>query len=543
VPRTSGVADSLGASLSAPMIDSRNPLRPFAREVVYALTAGESKTLDSAAIETVGVPQPVLMENAGRSAAQITQCLFSEGSVVGIVGSGNNGGDALVLLRTLRAWGREVCAVLVAERAMDDPLLHGWDIPVIMDEVLDQSGWDALLGPCGVAIDGILGIGAKGPPRDRQASAIAQLNRASCPVLAIDVPSGIDSSTGAVQGEAIHATVTVGFGAPKLGSLLSPARAHTGRIVVVDIGFPPSGNTDDLAQVITPLWAQRQLPSRPTDTHKNAVGRLTIIAGQPGMAGAAVLTTRAALTAGAGLVRVCSVPENREILQRSTPEAIYVDVSDDEALQLALEDTDAVVLGPGLGTNGLSVDLANKVTKGPERPLVLDADALNLAAEGFFDLRALGKSRPMLSTPHAGEMSRLLGESKSNIIGDRLAALREAVERFEHCFLLKGTPSLISNTGRGILVGSQGTSDLAVGGMGDTLTGVCGALIAQGLGVMEAGAVSLYLTGRAANLAARGASLTPSDVIRWMPDALIERGAGTSELGFPFVFYDADAAR
>jgi len=285
------------------------------------------------------------------------------------------------------------------------------------------------------------------------------------------------------------------------------------------------------------------LPSRPTDTHKNAVGRLTIIAGQPGMAGAAVLTTRAALTAGVGLVRVCSVPENREILQRSTPEAIYVDVSDDEALQLALEDTDAVVLGPGLGTNGLSVDLANKVTKGPERPLVLDADALNLAAEGFFDLRALGKSRPTLSTPHAGEMSRLLGESKSNIIGDRLAALREAVERFEHCFLLKGTPSLISNTGRGILVGSQGTSDLAVGGMGDTLTGVCGALIAQGLGVMEAGAVSLYLTGRAANLAARGASLTPSDVIRWMPDALIERGAGTSELGFPFVFYDADAAR
>jgi NAD(P)H-hydrate epimerase len=237
------------------------------------------------------------------------------------------------------------------------------------------------------------------------------------------------------------------------------------------------------------------------------------------------------------------VPENREILQKSTPEAIYVDVSDDEAIELALEDTDAVVLGPGLGTNGLSVDLANKVTKGPGRPLVLDADALNLAAEGFFDLRALGKSRPMLSTPHAGEMSRLLGESKSNIIGDRLAALREAVERFEHCFLLKGTPSLISNTGRGILVGSQGTSDLAVGGMGDTLTGVCGALIAQGLGVMEAGAVSLYLTGRAANLAARGASLTPSDVIRWMPDALIERGAGTSELGFPFVFYDADAAR
>ena len=525
------------------MIDTRNPLRPFAREVVYALTAGESKTLDRSAIETVGVPQSVLMENAGRSAAQITQCLFPEGSVVGIVGSGNNGGDALVLLRTLRAWGRKVRAVLVAERAMDDPLLHDWDIPVIMDEVLDQSGWDAILGSCGVAIDGILGIGAEGPPRDRQASAITQLNRASCPVLAIDVPSGIDSSTGAVPGEAVEATVTVGFGAPKLGSLLAPARAHTGRIIVVEIGFPPIENTDALARVITPLWAQRQLPIRPTDTHKNAVGRLTIIAGQPGMAGAAVLTTQAALTAGVGLVRVCSVPENREILQRSTPEAIYVDVSDDKALELALEDTDAVALGPGLGTNELSVQLANKITKGPERPLVLDADALNLAAEGLFDLRALAKSRPILSTPHAGEMSRLLGESKSNIIDDRLAALREAVRRFEHCFLLKGTPSLILNAGRGILVGSQGTSDLAVGGMGDSLTGVCGALLAQGLGVMEAGALSLYLTGRAANLAARGASLTPTDVIQWIPDVLVERGAGISELGLPFVSYDADAAR
>ncbi len=537
------MADHFSASLSTPMIDTMNPLRPFAREVVYAPTAGESKALDNAAIETVGVPQTVLMENAGRSAAQITQCLFPEGSVVGIVGSGNNGGDALVLLRTLRAWGREVCAVLVAERIMDDPLLHGWDIPVIMDEVLDQSGWDALLGSCEVAVDGILGIGAEGPPRDRQASAIAQLNRAPCPVLAIDVPSGIDSSTGAVQGEVIHATVTVGLGAPKLGSLLSPARAHTGRIVVADIGFPPSGNTDDLAQVITPLWAQKQLPDRPTDTHKNAVGRLTIIAGQPGMAGAAVLTTQAALTAGVGLVRVCSVPENREILQRSAPEAIYVDVSDNQAFELALDDTDAVALGPGLGTNGLSVHIMNKVIEGPERPLVLDADALNLAAEGLFDLRALGSSRPMLSTPHAGEMSRLLDESKSSIVGDRVAALREALRRFEHCFLLKGTPSLISNTGRRILVGSQGTSDLAVGGMGDTLTGVCGALIAQGLGVMEAGAVSLYLTGRAANLAARGASLTPTDVIKWMPDALVERGAGISELGLPFVLYDADAAR
>ena len=543
MPRTSCVADNIVAFPRALMTDTGNPLRPFARELVYAPTGGESARLDCAAIETFGVPQLVLMENAGRSAAQVTQHLFPEGPVVGVVGSGNNGGDALVLLRTLRAWGREVRAVLVAERAADDPLLHGWDTPIIVDTALDDSGWDALLGASGVAVDGILGTGAEGPPRDRQATAIARLNRAPCPVLAIDVPSGINSSTGAVPGEAIHASVTVGFGAPKLGSLLSPARGHTGRLVVVEIGFPPSGNEQDFAQVITPLWAQRQLPSRPRDTHKNEVGRVTVIAGQPGMAGAAVLTTQAALTAGVGLVRVCSAPENREILQRSTPEAIYVDASDGAAIEAALEDTDAVALGPGLGTKAFAVELANKVAEGPQRPLVIDADALNLAAEGILDLRALGKSQPVLSTPHAGEMSRLLAESKSNVIEDRLTALREAVERFGHCFLLKGTPSLIASPDSRILVGSQGTSDLAVAGMGDTLTGVCGALLAQGLGVMEAGAVSLYLTGRAANLAARGVSLTPSDVIRCMPNALGERGAGASEIDLSFVVYDADAAR
>ena len=130
------------------MTDTGNPLRPFARELVYAPTGGESARLDCAAIETFGVPQLVLMENAGRSAAQVTQHLFPEGPVVGVVGSGNNGGDALVLLRTLRAWGREVRAVLVAERAADDPLLHGWDIPIIADTVLDDSGWDALRSCC-----------------------------------------------------------------------------------------------------------------------------------------------------------------------------------------------------------------------------------------------------------------------------------------------------------------------------------------------------------------------------------------------------------
>ena len=519
------------------------PLRPFARAQVLAPTGAESSQLDRQAIDSLGVPQPVLMENAGRAAAQVASRLFPRGSVAGLIGAGNNGGDALVLLRTLRAWGRDVRAVLVADRPADDPLLHGWDVPLTTDDALGDEAWSDLFGSAEVVVDGILGTGISGAPRDRQATVIDRLNAAGVPVLAIDVPSGVDAETGAVPGSAVRADVTVAFGAPKLGSLLSPARTHAGRLIAVEIGFPPWSGADVTAEVITPLWAQRRSPVREPDTHKNVVGRLTIVAGQPGMAGAAVLATQAALRAGAGLVRVCSAPENREILQASAPEAIYVDASEASAVAAALEAADAVAIGPGLGMGALAEGLVRSVVEGAARPTVVDADALNLAADGGLDLRGLGSTRQVLATPHVGEMSRLLGTSKQAVKDDRVAALLQAVGRFDHVVVLKGAPSLVAGPESRVLVGSQGSSDLAVAGMGDTLTGMCGALLAQGLDALDAGAVGLYLTGRAANIAGRGPSLTPSDVIRWLPEALAERGAGWSDLDLPFVIFDADAAR
>ena len=516
------------------------PLRPFARHDLFAATGPESMAFDAQAIEEIGVPQPVLMENAGRSAAAILDRLYPDGPVLGLVGAGNNGGDALVLLRTLSAWGREVRAVVVADRDLQDPLLHGWSVPVVRDGEVDDAIWSSWTSEAAVLVDGILGTGARGAPRERQAEAIRRVNSAAQPVLAIDVPSGVDATSGGVAGEAVRADVTVAFGVPKLGCLLHPARAHVGRHVAVEIGFPPLAASDFGARVVTPGWAQSLLPSRSTDTHKNAVGRVLVVAGGVGMAGAAVLAARGAFRSGAGLVRVCSVPENREVIQSSVPEAIFVDLTDRDALTLAWSMADAVAVGPGLGTGEGGRAAVEFVTQAAALPTLLDADALNLGAQGGFDLAALAASRPVLITPHAGEMARL---NSGDPAASRVEVARDAAARFGCAVLFKGAPSLVAVGGSPVLVDTQSASDLAVAGMGDALTGVCVGLMAQGLAPADAAAVGLYLSGRAAGLAGRGAALTPSDVLRWLPEALQERGDGVSNLDLPFVIFDADPAR
>lgn len=522
-------------------MDRASAIRPYAAGDVWAWTAAEAAAFDAHAIDGVGVPRPVLMENAGRAAGLVLERLFPTGAVVALVGGGNNGGDALVAARSLLAWGRDVRVVWVADRAADDPLLHGWSVPAVTDA--DDAGeFTALIRSAAVIVDGVLGTGARGAPRDRQAVVIEAVNAAGRPVLAIDVPSGIDSTTGATPGAAIRAEVTVSFGAPKLGALLHPARALVGRHLVVDIGFPPLEPTG--ARVVTPRWVHARLPRREPDTHKNRVGRVCIVAGKLGMAGAAILSTRAAFRAGAGFVRVCSVPENREAIQSAAPEALFVDATDPAALGEALAAADALAVGPGIGTDvGARAILAQAVS-GPDVPTVLDADALNLAAGGALPggLEGVATRRPLLLTPHPGEMARLLPEADWGADG-RVAVVREAAERFRCAVLLKGAPSLVALPGGTLSVDTQTSSDLAVAGLGDVLTGVCASLMAQGLPADVAGSVGLYLSGRAGRIAGRGAGLTPSDVVRWLPEARTESGGSTEELGLPLVRFDDDPAR
>lgn len=540
------------------MSDPSPPLRPYARGPVPAQAASEAADFDRRAIDEVGVPQAVLMENAGRAAALVARrALLQEhrtegisrhrplGPVIGLVGSGNNGGDALVVLRSFAAWGYEVRAILVADRKVDDPLLHGWSVDAVEDGTLDDAGLRGLLGSAALVVDGILGTGVRGAPRHRQARVIEALNQSGASVVALDVPSGADASTGAVAGAIVDADLTVSFGAPKVGALLHPARGHVGRHVTVEIGFPPLASTDASAFVVTPRWVEQRLPRRGTDTHKNRVGRVVVVGGGPGMAGAAILAGRAAFRAGAGLVQIATADENREAVHGALPEAMVVRWSDSEELSDALGAADAVVAGPGLGRSDAAADVLTRVLGGEGAPVVLDADGLNLVAEGAVDPP---RGRPALMTPHAGEMCRLLdGEDDAGPV----ESARRAAGAFACAVIYKGAPSVVAAETGPLAIDSQSTSDLAVAGMGDTLAGVCGALVAQGLDVRDAGAVGLYLTGRAAVLAGRGSGLTPSDVVEAVPLAVAELpgsgtgsdGAGDTDLDYPFVLFDAEAAR
>ncbi len=479
------------------------------------------------------------MENAGRAASFLVDRLFSMGPIVVAAGGGNNGGDALVVARILTAWGREVTLVCVGD-GHDRGLLHGWDVPTLDASSLEADGWAGLMPLGATVVDGILGTGQRGAPREPHATAIEQIVRVGRPVVALDVPSGVNADDGSVPGASIWADMTVAFGSPKLGTLLHPGRERVGRLVAVEIGFPPMSKSDAGARVITGGWAGSVLPERALNTHKNAVGRVLIVAGGPEMPGAAVLSARAAFRSGAGLVQVCAHPDNRGVLQAAVPEAIFVSGSDAEAVASAVERADTIAVGPGLGTDDWAASLVSSVLGRGSCPLVLDADALTLLADGAVDgwQRAV-RQRPTLITPHAGEMRRLRPQESSN---DRVDQARAAADALGVAVLFKGAPSFVAVGDGPVWLSSGGSSDLAVAGMGDVLTGVCAALAAQGLAPEDAGAVALHLTGTAARAAARGAGMIPSDVVERLPDALRDtRAPGSDLLEWPFVTFDEEA--
>jgi ADP-dependent NAD(P)H-hydrate dehydratase / NAD(P)H-hydrate epimerase len=490
------------------------------RRDVPLLTAVEMQAWDRGAIERCGVPERVLMESAGRAVAAVVQRCFPGGRVVGLVGGGNNGGDAVVALRTLRAWGREVAAVRVGSREPDPALLHAWEFPWETDR-------ETALLRAAVLLDGILGTGSRGAPREPAAEWIEAANGSGRPIVALDVPSGVDPSTGAAPGAAIRAAVTVAFGAPKRGLLLYPGRFHAGRILAVEIGFPPLDPAGAAAAVITPGWARAHLPGVAPNAHKGSMGDVAVVAGSRGVAGAAVLVGTGAARTGAGKVYLLSTPENREILQVALPEALFLARDDDGAADL-IGRADAVVVGPGIGTDAAAHALLERVLRSGDAPLLLDADALTLVARSP-DL--LGSpTRPLLLTPHPGEMERLLGRTVKHVVADPFDAVAEAVDRFRCAVLLKGAPSLVAAPGERILANVAGHSGIATGGMGDTLAGVAGALLAVGCAPHTAGALALYLCGRAAEIAGRGRALLPLDVADHLGDAFLAP-TPTSDLG------------
>lgn len=527
MPRSESRRDEVVAPPGWPIV--------IGRKEVPLLTADEMREWDRRAQAEHGIPERVLLESAGRAAARVLHHLYPEGRVAAAVGRGNNGGDALVLLRALRAWGRDVVAVLTGDAELPAQLLHGWEI-----DTAPADETDAVFRGAAVVVDGILGTGARGEPREPQATMIGRINAAGRPVLALDGPSGVDLTTGQTPGAAIRAEVTVTFGAPKRGLLLFPGREHAGRIIAVEVGFPPLAADEASAAIVTPRWAASHLPNIPANAHKGTTGTVTVLAGRTGMAGAAVLVGTAAARAGAGLVRLISPAENRLVLQSSIPEALFT-AREEEGLDAIFEDSDAIVVGPGMGTDDAALGVLRQALETGDAPLVLDADALTLLSR-HAELEEPVRRRAVLMTPHPGEMSRLAGAEVKEIVGDPFRFAAETAERYRCAVLLKGAPSLVASSGEPTLANVVGHSGIATGGMGDTLAGIAGALLAMGCGAREAGALALFLSGRAAEIAGRGRSLLPRDIDEALDQAFADLRSPASH-PLPEVLLDLPPAR
>jgi ADP-dependent NAD(P)H-hydrate dehydratase / NAD(P)H-hydrate epimerase len=515
-----------------------DPLRDvYGRADVRLPTAAEAADADRSAREQHGIPQRLLMENAGRAAALVLQRLYPRGRVVAVAGSGNNGGDAMVMTRVLQAWGRDVAVIEAGSTPPDPALAHAAPLDLARG---DSSAALALLDGADVIVDGLLGTGGSGPARGAVAAWIDRINAARRPVVSLDVPSGADATTGAVPGSAVRAAVTIAFGWPKLGLLRHPARGCCGRLIAVEIGFHHGAVDHVDTFAITPDWVRRRLRPRAADAHKSSAGRLLLLAGSSGMAGAAAIAAEAALRAGAGLLRVASDSDNRVILQSVVPDATFLDRDALEA-----EDTasmHAVIAGPGIGQAPAALAALRRVLElTAHRPAVLDADALNLLAGDGSALSEIARDRPLVITPHARELSRLTGDPIEDILHDAVVAARAAAARFGCTVLLKGQPSLVAQADGTLGVNTSGSSDVATAGMGDQLAGAIGALLAGGERPFVAAAIGLFLSGRSADLNGRGSALAPRDVSALFGTAAADPGPAGSALELPFVTFDQPA--
>jgi ADP-dependent NAD(P)H-hydrate dehydratase / NAD(P)H-hydrate epimerase len=478
-------------------------------------TAAEMRDWEKRCFAPGRMSERVVLESAGRAAALAIARHFPAGRVVAGVGAGNNGGDALVALRTLRAWGRDVLAVPVRGDAIREDLLHGWEIPTSSEPA-------RAFREAGVIVDGILGTGASGAPRADQADLVRSINASGVPVVALDGPTGVDMSTGAVPGEAIRAALTVTFGAIKRGLVLHPGRQYAGRILLAEVGFPPASDGTWGAELVTDAWAAENLPAIAPSAHKTEAGIVAVVAGRTGMGGAAIMSAMGALRAGCGGVRVVSTESNRSAVHAALPEAVFFERGQDWGEE-ALKGVRAVLLGPGMGTDDSARGALEGVLASFSGPLLLDADALTLLAREPGLLPDEVGERVLL-TPHPGELARLLGVSVDEVLEDRFEAAAEASRRFGCAVLAKGAPSIVARADRPTLVSVAGHSGIATGGMGDTLGGIAAAAMAAGAEPRTAGALALQLSGRAAEIAGRGRGLLPRDVAEAVPEAILRLG-------------------
>lgn len=504
-------------------------------------------------MEQYGIPGVVLMENAGLRVVEVIQDVLKEvkGKVFTIlVGKGNNGGDGLVVARHLHNRGSQVKVLLLADpeefqgdarvnlniwQKMGQPLYQVNQINGINIVKVALLNTDLI-------VDALYGTGFHGSVNEKVGRVIDLINASRLPVVAVDIPSGVEADTGRAYGPCIQADHTVTFGLPKIGLVVEPGAGYAGRLHVVDISLPRT-LTDSkeiprqllTGEIIAPWFKPRQ----PT-AHKGTYGRVLVVAGSRGMTGAARMTARAALRAGAGLVTL-ALPQSSqpvataaidEAMTRGLPETPEGTLAVDalEPILAASRSADVLITGPGMGTHPETVELVRALLPRLTIPVVIDADALNALA-GVTGLLAK-LTIPAVITPHPGEMGRLLDLSAAEVQEDRLDLARAAAKRWNLVTVLKGARTVITTPDGSLYINPTGNPGMATAGSGDVLAGLIAGLLAQGLSPEQAAAAGVYLHGSAGDLAAGRLgqlSTLAGDILEFLPEVIKNIVEGRSD--------------
>jgi NAD(P)H-hydrate epimerase len=497
--------------------------------------AAEQRALDAWAIGERGISGLELMERAGIGLANVVADAAPGGRIVVICGKGNNGGDGFVCARVLRERGRQVRVLLLggAEELRGDARANYERLPGEPPEPFDA----ARLEGASALVDAILGTGFTGEAHEPAASAIAAINASEdAVVVACDVPSGVDASTGEVHGQAVSAARTVTFHAAKPGLWIAPGKGHTGEVTVVDIGIPTGGPGDPAVGLISDR-VLRRIPRRGRESTKFAAGSVVVCGGSTGLTGAPSMASEAAARAGAGYVTACVPATLNLIFETRLLEVMTVPLPDKDGslepygLDTVLERagrSNSLVLGPGIGREPGAFELARSVARKAELPLLLDADGLNAHAGAIGSLAQ--RPAPTVLTPHAGELARLLESDSQAIDARRLHSARRAASEAHAIIVLKGDDTLVAEPDGRVAVSPGAAAALATAGTGDVLSGVIGAYLAKSMDPFEAACAGVLVHARAGRLAAAtigDEGVIASDVIELLPRALTETPAST----------------
>ncbi len=491
----------------------------------YIVTKKEMQAIDAYTMDKIGIPSAVLMERAALSVVEeIERLNVSRGRILIVVEGGNNGGDGLAVGRILLERGYKVDIYYIGGfEKVSQGFQQQWSIlhhmGVRFRKTIPNKEY-------AVIVDGIFGVGLSREVQVVQKKAIEAMNHMDAIKVAIDIPSGIDATTGEVLGTAFYADYTVTFGLKKLGMFFLDGIDACGTVICKPIGFPAQA----VAHVKPMIYAYDnsdldKLPKRVNNSNKGTYGRVAVIAGSKNMSGAAFLCSKAAYSTGAGLVKIYTHESNRTILQSQLPESVMMTYDDYEGALACIEDAlqwaTVIVVGPGLGVDTVSERMLYELLMNAEVPMVVDADALNILSNNIELLRT--SSVQIIMTPHMKEMSRLIQRPVEEIAKNRFVIAREFAKKMQVTLVLKDAKSIATNGGQQTYMNLAGNNGMSTGGSGDVLAGIIAGMLAGGLTLADAARMGTYVHCRAGDLAAEqkgNYAMLASDIISYIGEVM-----------------------